>query len=96
MLLLTISKMPALSRSFQRTWLNSCVRLTSCWSTDLGGKSGTASLIFGAPRLMPVLIQSCWLRAVREDRREAHRHRQSQKEGNRDSMQFHVCNGLRI
>src|SRR5574337_850996 len=57
--------MPALSRSFQSTWLNSWVRPTRAWSTEVGGNSETARRIFGAPRLMPVLNQS-WVCPARK------------------------------
>src|SRR5205814_4372017 len=66
MLLLTRSKIPELSKSFQRTWLNSCVNLMADESVERDGRSGAASRIRGAPRLMPVVNHS-WLWPFRVD-----------------------------
>src|SRR5207237_9567695 len=54
-----MSKMPALSRSFQSVSLNVLSNSVFCGAGVEALKSGSAMRIFSTPRPVPVLIQSC-------------------------------------
>src|SRR5580658_3515821 len=59
MLFETMSKMPALERSLKSVVSNALFSNPACGSFDVGLKLAAASLIFVAPRFVPVRTQSC-------------------------------------